>query len=82
MQQRNLNTNDPYDRVLLSQFSMMLSEKCTSNDYKKYTMNITSFFFPKLLLGETTTVEPIYFNTRESAEQAKRNLLLTYQCKD
>jgi len=31
-------------------------------------MNITNFFFPKLLLGETATVEPIYFNTRETAE--------------
>jgi len=68
MQQRNLNTDDPYDRVLLSQFSMMLAEKCTDSEHKRYTMNITSFFYPKLLLGETTTVEPIYFNTRESAE--------------
>lgn len=60
----------------------MLSEKCTSPEQKSYTMNITNFFFPKLLLGETTTVEPIYFNTRETAEQAKLDLLLTYQCKD
>jgi hypothetical protein len=45
-------------------------------------MNITNFFYPKVLLGETTPVEPIYFNTLETAEEAKRNLMLTYQCKD
>lgn len=68
IQQRNLNTSNPNDRILLSQFSKILSEKCLSSAPWSYTMNITNFFFPKLLLGETKTVEPIYFNTRETAE--------------
>ena len=82
MQQRNLNTDDANDRVLLSQFSMMLSEKCTTNEYKRYHMNITNFFYPKILLGETDIVEPIFFNTRENVDETKRNLFLTYQCRD
>lgn len=31
-----------------------------------YTLNITDFFMKKLLLGESTSVEPIFFSLRET----------------
>lgn len=37
---------------------------------------------PKLLLGETSFVEPIFFSLRENEAYARKNILLTYRCKD
>lgn len=60
-----------------------MTETCSEYTQKpSYSLNITDFFMPKILLGETSTVEPIYFSTRETPEQARRNVLLEYRCKD
>jgi hypothetical protein len=46
-----------------------MTEECNYEEedpVPSYTLNITEFFMPKILLGETKNVEPIYFSTRES----------------
>jgi hypothetical protein len=63
-----LDPDSKKDQHLLGQFSKMMSDVCNENERNRYTMNITDFFMPKILLGETSTAEPIYFSTRETLE--------------
>jgi len=44
----------------------MMTESCSDNNINSHTMNITDFFMPKILLGDTSAAEPIYFSTRET----------------
>ena len=47
-----------------------MTETCdyngTTGSKPSYTLNITDFFMKKLLLGESTNVEPIFFSLRET----------------
>ena len=81
---RIFNNTDPDDVKLLGNFLNLVGKTCSDPlSPNSADLNITNFFRPNLLLGESTDAKPISLGIKSKDEApVKKNLILTYQCKD